>query len=228
MSLDYLTGPDSQGTIPDALQRKIRAARKAIESLVASVQAVKVGPPPLSITNSNLLPSKVSKKANLGGTITRKPETWKAVGGTEGNIKLAGRFHTATQAEHAYSLEGQHVARASGDVVVCREPNMVPVEALAELLAKAAGTVLSEAELRSVADTGRPCAPLPNLQWLHDITHDDAMVDTFSFFHPEAQGRFTCWEQYTNGRCMCLGINVFSTVTRLVCLSAPSSTLAQM
>ena len=42
----------------------------------------------------------------------------------------------------------------------------------------------------SVADTVH--------RWLVAVLHDDGMVDSFAELHPDARGRFTCWDQHTN------------------------------
>jgi hypothetical protein len=36
--------------------------------------------------------------------------------------------------------------------------------------------------------------------WLRSVIDEDGMVDTFSALRPHAEGRFTCWDQYKNGR----------------------------
>ncbi|GMH67717.1 hypothetical protein TrST_g4984 [Triparma strigata] len=37
-------------------------------------------------------------------------------------------------------------------------------------------------------------------KWMDALTEDDGMVDTFRAMHPDAEGRFTCFNQYTNRR----------------------------
>ena len=36
--------------------------------------------------------------------------------------------------------------------------------------------------------------------WLDGLEEVDHMIDTFATLHPQARGRFTCWNQYQNGR----------------------------
>jgi len=37
-------------------------------------------------------------------------------------------------------------------------------------------------------------------QWLDGLQEIDGMIDSFAKLHPNARGRFTCWNQYQNGR----------------------------
>ena len=72
---------------------------------------------------------------------------------------------------------------------------------LVEVLTKALGMSLSEEEQAAVGGAGDcPAAPAWRA-WADALEAEDGMVDSFVAMHPTARGRFTCWEQYTNGRC---------------------------
>lgn len=86
--------------------------------------------------------------------------------------------------------------------IVAREPNCVCIDVLTELMSKIGGIVWDAAALKSIAssrDTDNRKAS-PTVRWLDSVLNEDGMVDTFRHFHPDAQSRFTCWNQYTNGR----------------------------
>lgn len=40
----------------------------------------------------------------------------------------------------------------------------------------------------------------PPRQWLNAVINDEGMVDAFRHFYPSAEGRFSCWNQFTNRR----------------------------
>merc|ERR1711865_1076404 len=40
----------------------------------------------------------------------------------------------------------------------------------------------------------------PPRQWLTSLLRDDGMVDAFRYYYPHAEGRYTCWCQFTNKR----------------------------
>jgi hypothetical protein len=94
-----------------------------------------------------------------------------------------------------------HLDEASGEGVVTRPANVVSVGALVELMNKVAGVMWSESVQRDIADNyaGVVNESLPR-RWLDAIVEEDGMVDAFRRFYPDAQGRFTCWNQFTNRR----------------------------
>lgn len=56
----------------------------------------------------------------------------------------------------------------------------------------------SAARCSSFALVGTSCHA--QVAWLRSVIDEDGMVDTFSALRPHAEGRFTCWDQYKNGR----------------------------
>jgi len=38
------------------------------------------------------------------------------------------------------------------------------------------------------------------VEWLRSIIDEDGLVDTFATLRPNAEARYTCWNQYKNGR----------------------------
>lgn len=94
-----------------------------------------------------------------------------------------------------------YVDEATGESKVMRPANVVSVGALVELMNKIAGVVWSDSVRRDIADNyaGVVKEALAR-QWLDAIVEEDGMVDAFRHFYPEAQSRFTCWNQFTNRR----------------------------
>eukprot|EP00911_Craspedida_sp_UC1_P000123 UC1_evm1s97 len=52
----------------------------------------------------------------------------------------------------------------------------------------------------ATATTAIPCNNLPQPSWMTKVLQFDGMIDAFAHYHPRAQGRFTCWDQYRNQR----------------------------
>ena len=70
----------------------------------------------------------------------------------------------------------------------CDSPSAVTEEALlAALHEVAVASGESNSEKRCV-------------HWLESLQSEDGFVDTFAALRPQARGRFTCWDQYTNKR----------------------------
>ena len=79
--------------------------------------------------------------------------------------------------------------------------NVVSLGTLTELLAKVCRIVWDEATQRHIANLiDGVCKDNPPRMWLNDLIDKDEMVDVFRHFYPDAQGRFTCWNQFTNRR----------------------------
>ena len=111
--------------------------------------------------------------------------------------------------------------------VLIMEENLVSLSTLQELMSKIAGIQWDECMLRTIirdtmmATTRRNpttgtgfgesekgsswCTKMiskvsPPRQWLTSLLRDDDMVDAFRYYHPHAEGRYTCWCQFTNKR----------------------------
>ena len=124
--------------------------------------------------------------------------------GNERRIFLGSHERTPEDCRYGYDvLEAKsYVDPETGETVVTRRANLVRVAVLSELLHKIAGIVWSDTVQREIA---RSAATVdddnPARQWLnHDILQQDGMVDAFRHFYPNAQGRFTCWNQNKNRR----------------------------
>merc|ERR1712048_1459990 len=94
-----------------------------------------------------------------------------------------------------FGSASQHVA------YTLQFPNEMCVSDLAECLKKLAGVEASMNAQKWLANRfGRePTAPAIH-EWLERLLREDDMVDSFREFHPQAEERFTCWDQYKNKR----------------------------
>ena len=85
--------------------------------------------------------------------------------------------------------------------VLAKRANVIRIQILAELLQKIAGVAWSEETLREMANSEADIEQTsPTRRWLSALLRDDHMVDVFRHFNPDAQARFTCWNQFTNRR----------------------------
>ncbi|ANQ10541.1 Uncharacterized protein PCOAH_00048360 [Plasmodium coatneyi] len=63
------------------------------------------------------------------------------------------------------------------------------------------GTSLSKEDLLKVANTvGHSSSPECCTNFVKNLICEDRMVDTFSFFYPSLNGKFTCWDTYKQHR----------------------------
>jgi exonuclease III len=118
---------------------------------------------------------------------------------------------TACLGRYDFTERSYHDDELNQSVIYC-EANTVEVEILGELMFKLVGlpawnmnnnddatTLL----LRQIADdpTYVGCnRASPASQWLQSVLVEDDMVDAFAHLFPNAQGRFTCWNQNKNCR----------------------------
>lgn len=96
----------------------------------------------------------------------------------------------------------QYTCADTGEQTLAREENNVEISVLAELMGKLAGTEWDESLQRKIADSdGITNEASPPRRWLdREILGEDKMVDAFRYFYPDAQARFTCWNQFRNRR----------------------------
>jgi hypothetical protein len=73
---------------------------------------------------------------------------------------------------------------------------------LCEILAKRCEVALTADEQRAIAEQGSSYTAPCLVRWTEALTREDGMVDTFAALYPMHRERFTCWDQYTNRRCM--------------------------
>jgi exonuclease III len=85
--------------------------------------------------------------------------------------------------------------------IMAQESNAVRLQILAELMFRIVGVQWSEEALREIASTEATIQRVsPPRRWLHNLLHSENMVDAFRYIYPTAEGRFTCWHQFTNRR----------------------------
>ncbi|SOV19096.1 exodeoxyribonuclease III, putative [Plasmodium sp. gorilla clade G2] len=61
--------------------------------------------------------------------------------------------------------------------------------------------ILSEHDLLNIANSiGMTSSPLYCVDIIKNLIYEDNMIDTFSFFHPNINGKFTCWDTYRQCR----------------------------
>ncbi|SOS81132.1 exodeoxyribonuclease III, putative [Plasmodium sp. gorilla clade G1] len=60
---------------------------------------------------------------------------------------------------------------------------------------------LSEHDLLNIANSiGEPSSPPCCVDIIKNLIYEDNMIDTFTFFHPNVNGKFTCWDTYRQCR----------------------------
>lgn len=122
------------------------------------------------------------------------------VGGKQ--IALGSHEQDPEYCEYYYDFQSREYTCAdTNKILSAREENVISISVLTELMSKIAGIHWDEKTQRmisdSAADTGRVSPPR---KWLNDVIEEDRMVDVFRHFYPSAEGRFTCWHQFTNKR----------------------------
>jgi exonuclease III len=104
--------------------------------------------------------------------------------------------------EHCYNYESWKYTSADTDEkILAEEENVVPISVLSELMMKVARIEWSESLQRNIASSaGGSSRVSPSRRWLNAIFEEDGMVDAFRSLYPDAEGRYTCWNQFTNRR----------------------------
>lgn len=78
---------------------------------------------------------------------------------------------------------------------------MISLDLLTELMSKVCGVEWTMTTQRLIASSDYYLYhESPTITWLRGLIDNDQMIDAFRFFYPHEQGRFTCWNQYTNKR----------------------------
>ena len=89
----------------------------------------------------------------------------------------------------------------TGDQILSREENIVAVTTVAELMEKIGNISWDLDQQKSISSAdGMASRASPPRKWLDQIIDEDEMVDCFRHYYPNAQGRFTCWDQSKNKR----------------------------
>ena len=104
--------------------------------------------------------------------------------------------------EHCYDFSSwEYTCRDTGESILAEEDNVIAISTIAELMQKISGIEWDEELQRHIAATeGGTSRMAPPRRWLNSIIDEDGMIDAFTYFYPEAEGRFTCWHQFTNKR----------------------------
>lgn len=104
--------------------------------------------------------------------------------------------------EYYYDFDAQmYTCPDTDEMLLAEEDNVVCISIVAELLLKIAGIEWNESLQRSIAATeGGTSRVAPPRRWLNAVMEEDGMVDAYESLYPEAEGRYTCWHQFTNKR----------------------------
>ncbi|KAL7551181.1 hypothetical protein ACHAWF_014390 [Thalassiosira exigua] len=116
---------------------------------------------------------------------------------------VLGRYHdTAEDALGCYDFaERSYHDPRTGAVVIVRKKNLISVDALTELMAKVAGARWSEEVQRDVAAEAGLNPDSPPHRWMKTLVGEEGkMIDIFRRLYPDAEARFTCWNQRENKR----------------------------
>jgi hypothetical protein len=97
-------------------------------------------------------------------------------------------------------LEQSYIDEETGETILAQEGNVVRIETLTELMSKIANVQWSEDTQRLISNTHATVRDSPPRQWLTSVLQEDGMIDVFRHFYPNAEARFTCWDQFTNRR----------------------------
>lgn len=104
---------------------------------------------------------------------------------------------------HGYNLDAQsYVDEELNEDIPYHEAESMCVGILAELMNKLTPVTWDLDLQRQIAASSDATEPRlsPTRAWFSKLLSEDKMVDTFRHFFPEAEGRFTCWHQFTNKR----------------------------
>ena len=122
------------------------------------------------------------------------------VDGTQ--INLGNHEESPEHCEYYYDFGACHyTCPDTGEETLAQEENLVSVTIVAELMRKLARIEWDLKLQKSIASTdGRTSRAAPPRKWLTEIIDSDGMIDCFRHFYPNAEGRFTCWDQFKNKR----------------------------
>jgi len=169
-----------------ALRAKLRGWRGALRGALAALE-IEAAPP--------------------RGGARGETEAWRVFwrGGEAGRATQLGREPTKAAAELRWGMQPGAVTctdpdDAAAPPLLLRRADCLSIGRLADVAVKALGLPFTLDEQRALADVAEPPAPPCLVDWATALMTQDAMVDSFAAAHPHAEGRFTCWEQYTNAR----------------------------
>jgi exodeoxyribonuclease III len=90
----------------------------------------------------------------------------------------------------------------TAEQILAQDENNIAITTLAELMGKLAGIEWDQDLQRKIAGTdGTTMDVSPPRRWLHqEVLQEDGMIDALRHFYPNAEGRYTCWDQFRNRR----------------------------
>mmetsp|Transcript_10636 Transcript_10636/g.25600 ORF Transcript_10636/g.25600 Transcript_10636/m.25600 type:complete len:583 (-) Transcript_10636:81-1829(-) len=117
-------------------------------------------------------------------------------------ILLGNHEEKPEYCEHKYDFDASYyICPGTLEQVLSQERNLVSVTTVAELMLKLGRIEWDENLLQSIVATdGMVSHAFPPRKWLNQIIETDEMIDCFRYFYPNAEGRFTCWDQCKNKR----------------------------
>lgn len=122
--------------------------------------------------------------------------------GSERKVSLGGHEASANDCIANFSfLQSEYYDIDLKETIVSRESNVIQLNILAELMSKVAKVEWDASTLMPIAGSeGLKKKSSPASKWLSSVLKDDCMIDVFRQLFPDAEGRFTCWNQQTNHR----------------------------
>lgn len=149
-----------------------------------------------------------TKNAHRGQTYKRWGVFVKAKSGEV--VRVGSPIETEEMARFSFLVDGCAV-ETDGTVVqgpeaaqatyTLQSPGNLSTGDLAECLKRIAGVELPQPALKALSDTfGRVSSDPAVSTWLRAVLDGDGMADSFAELRPEAEERFTCWDQYKNKR----------------------------
>jgi hypothetical protein len=151
----------------------------------------------------------IVKSRKTRSVITRNPRTndkfekYRTVVEMDGNqILLGSHEEKAEYCEHNFDFGAcYYTCPETFEQILAQEENLVDVLTVAELMMKLGRIEWDHSLLKSIASTdGITSRASPPRRWLNQIIGEDEMIDCFRHFYPNAQDRFTCWDQFRNKR----------------------------
>ena len=116
-------------------------------------------------------------------------------------ILLGGHEESPHHCEYDFDFDAAYYTCAETDeTILAQEENMISISTLAELMGKLGGVEWDLELQRKIAKSDGVRGYSPPRAWLSQIIQEDKMVDTFRHFYPDAEARFTIWDQFRNRR----------------------------
>jgi len=181
-------GAEALPGLPEPLRARLRRLGPSVRAVLAAVKVV------------------CTPGSNAGG-FARRTDSWRAhwavPDGSGSALKLGPPFPTENSARKHWNQLGELwiEEERSGRRLLLRRGDRLAVGLLSDLCCKALGETLSkdeESALGAVAETHT--APYL-VEWAEALCGPGGpMADSYAEVRRDYQGRYTCWEQYTNRR----------------------------